>query len=105
MSRSVTIKTHDYGNIVVGSIRQTGYLCSNSFQVDRGSPIPTTLNLRDKAERVWALPNMSQSVYGAMLNDQLNSYDWTQTIANFNASAYWIWGDVRSGGEIGRAHV
>lgn len=98
MSRSITIKTHDFGNIVVGSIRQTGYLCSNSFQVDRGSPIPTTLNLRDKAEMVWNLPNMSANTYGAMLNDQLNSYDWTQTIANFNESAYWIWGDVRSGG-------
>ena len=98
MSRSITIKTHDFGNIVVGSLRNCQSLCTRSFQQDRDSATSTILDLRSKAELVWNKPQMTQQVYGAMINDQLTSYDYTQTIENFNASAYWIWGDVRSGG-------
>ena len=98
MSRSITIKTHDFGNITVGSMRQTGYLCANSVQQDYASPMSTILDLRSKAEEVWNKPTMTNQVYGAVMNDQLTSYDYTQAIENFNASAYWIWGDMRGGG-------
>lgn len=41
---------------------------------------------------------MTQVVYSTAISDQLREYDYTQAINNFNASAYWIWGDLRSGG-------
>ena len=98
MSKSITIKSHDFGNITVGTCRSTGYLCSNSFQLDKDSPTPTILDLRAKALEVLEMPLMTGQTYSAMTQQQVNEYNWQPTIETFNQSAYWIWGDVRGGG-------
>lgn len=105
MPKTKSVKTYNHGIINVGSCQYFNYITyapAGSFAPENEV---TVLNLSREYDEVMQKPSITRNRFnGLTSNNKALTYDWTNDIAEINASSVWLWGSYAGGG-VGLIHL
>ena len=105
MPKSRTVVTYNHGLINVGSCQYFNYITyapAGSFAPENEVSV---LNLSTEYDEVMQKPSITRNRFNGLTGtNRALEYDWTNDIAEINASSVWLWGSYAGGG-VGLIHL